>query len=416
MILYASSLIITLLVSIILGGYILLRDKRNIVNRLFFFKSFVLACYMFDALMFQLAGTDTAAMIWYKLLLFNMIVIVKTFLRSYVVMTKAGRNASRVCNVIHLLGYLLILMIFLIRDPFHTRFVRVHGFRFIQEPNNTLFFFLFMLYLAVASFMLFFLIHHWGRNSSLKKEKHHARLINTSLILAFFLSVFLDVVVNSFYSLPNLSPLTFFLYFISVYYSMNRYHFLRYEIKDSLDEILQNIHDFVIFIDPQGKIQKINDALVKRLGPTAGDPLGRDFSEIADVSEYGEVYQRLFSGQQERVSLQLAYRCAKGKCLTNSYLSDIRDRFGDLVGVLVISRENLGIRHFQEQYELSSRQLEIMLLSVRGLSNAEISDKLSISRRTVETHLHTLYSKLKINNKIELMMVAQKFDILALSE
>jgi len=38
--------------------------------------------------------------------------------------------------------------------------------------------------------------------------------------------------------------------------------------------------------------------------------------------------------------------------------------------------------------ELSRRQVEIVALAVKGLSNRQIADKLDIAEGTVKTHLH----------------------------
>jgi DNA-binding CsgD family transcriptional regulator len=54
---------------------------------------------------------------------------------------------------------------------------------------------------------------------------------------------------------------------------------------------------------------------------------------------------------------------------------------------------------------LSRREDEIARLAARGLSNREIADRLFVSVRTVEGHLHRLYSKLGVNDRAELASV-----------
>lgn len=51
---------------------------------------------------------------------------------------------------------------------------------------------------------------------------------------------------------------------------------------------------------------------------------------------------------------------------------------------------------------LSDRQLEVARLVCAGLTNAEIADKLSISRRTVTSHLDHIYNRLDIGSRAEL--------------
>jgi DNA-binding NarL/FixJ family response regulator len=43
----------------------------------------------------------------------------------------------------------------------------------------------------------------------------------------------------------------------------------------------------------------------------------------------------------------------------------------------------------------------------RGLRNKEMSQRLSISEGTVKIHLHNIYRKLKVENRVELILYAQ---------
>lgn len=48
---------------------------------------------------------------------------------------------------------------------------------------------------------------------------------------------------------------------------------------------------------------------------------------------------------------------------------------------------------------LTRRQVEIMMLVARGLGNDEIAEVLRLSRRTVQTHLSEIYSRLGVNSR-----------------
>ena len=48
---------------------------------------------------------------------------------------------------------------------------------------------------------------------------------------------------------------------------------------------------------------------------------------------------------------------------------------------------------------LTSRELDVLRLLVQGLSDAQIAEKLVVSRRTVTTHLTTIYSKFGVNSR-----------------
>jgi DNA-binding NarL/FixJ family response regulator len=58
--------------------------------------------------------------------------------------------------------------------------------------------------------------------------------------------------------------------------------------------------------------------------------------------------------------------------------------------------------------DLSSRERQVARLAVDGLTAREIGEQLFISRRTVETHLANVYTKLGVRSKIELVRRASE--------
>ncbi|MEU6230432.1 helix-turn-helix transcriptional regulator [Streptomyces sp. NPDC047042] len=63
---------------------------------------------------------------------------------------------------------------------------------------------------------------------------------------------------------------------------------------------------------------------------------------------------------------------------------------------------------------LSTRELEILLLAAHGMSDADMSDQLSISPRTVASHMRSIREKLCAKNRTHLVAIALRAEILAL--
>ena len=57
---------------------------------------------------------------------------------------------------------------------------------------------------------------------------------------------------------------------------------------------------------------------------------------------------------------------------------------------------------------LTPREIEVVAMVARGLSNKEIGSALFIAEGTVKIHLHNIYEKLGINRRIELVRVADE--------
>lgn len=61
---------------------------------------------------------------------------------------------------------------------------------------------------------------------------------------------------------------------------------------------------------------------------------------------------------------------------------------------------------------LTARELDVLRLVVQGTRNSEIGQRLSISVKTVETHLTSIYGKLGVQSRAEAIALAQKQGLL----
>ncbi|MCI8609449.1 MAG: hypothetical protein HFE73_07380 [Firmicutes bacterium] len=57
------------------------------------------------------------------------------------------------------------------------------------------------------------------------------------------------------------------------------------------------------------------------------------------------------------------------------------------------------------QYSLTDREAEVYLLTVKGLDNVEIAEKMCISPNTLKKHLSSIYSKMNISSRMQLMKI-----------
>lgn len=72
-------------------------------------------------------------------------------------------------------------------------------------------------------------------------------------------------------------------------------------------------------------------------------------------------------------------------------------------------QEQLIQQLFLMEYGLTRRELEVMRVLVHGLSNKEIARKLTISERTVQTHLSNIFHKIRVNSRTEAVLAAVKY-------
>lgn len=61
---------------------------------------------------------------------------------------------------------------------------------------------------------------------------------------------------------------------------------------------------------------------------------------------------------------------------------------------------------------LTERETEVMCLVAKGLSNRQIASQLTVGEGTVKVHVHNIYSKLGVNNRVDLTLYAHKKGLL----
>ncbi len=71
--------------------------------------------------------------------------------------------------------------------------------------------------------------------------------------------------------------------------------------------------------------------------------------------------------------------------------------------VKLIQPDDFNDYRYSMVKELSKREREILSLIVEGMDNQEISHRLYISEQTVKNHVSTIYSKLGVHNRLQIM-------------
>ncbi|MFV0290396.1 MAG: response regulator [Mangrovibacterium sp.] len=109
----------------------------------------------------------------------------------------------------------------------------------------------------------------------------------------------------------------------------------------------------------------------------------------------------------------------KGFLLKNSDITNVMEAIdavnsglnyfsSELLDNLVKNFKTKPDRHVKEMDLLSSREVEILVLICRGLSNQEIADELYISKRTVDKHRANILEKSECKNTAQLVVYAIK--------
>ncbi len=80
------------------------------------------------------------------------------------------------------------------------------------------------------------------------------------------------------------------------------------------------------------------------------------------------------------------------------------------------TRRFMGKENQSDKVDLTDRELEVLDLIGKGLSNEEIAEKLFISKRTVDTHKNNLISKTGSKNIVSLLIYAIKHQLINIDD
>jgi PAS domain S-box-containing protein len=413
MIVYTTVAFIGSLACCALGVYVLLRDRRKALNRLFFLMSLSLAGFVFLANACSAADTLAALTVSYK--------IAALFFGSYFALNLhfnlvfTGHPPTfRQCLILYL-PVPVVIVTTLFDYSLFSDFVRqTNGWNFVPAYRNFGLYF----YLAYGlSYMLasILLVELYRRRTVLKKEKLAARIINGGYFVAmtagtafaFFLPL-LNV-----YWLSPFGPDTFLVYYFAIYYAVFKFRFLMLTPAVMADEIIAHIGETVVLLDRECRIITINDTGARVLG--IGPERAKGVSLLTLVRERADFERAVASclvpgaGSLRR---RISFLRDGDIVTTEASLSRITDKFGDHTGFLLIARRDLGRQQVQKACKISDREFEVIELVLAGLSNKAIGEKLAITERTVEAHCLHIYGKIGVKDRIELFTFAVEFDLL----
>lgn len=145
-------------------------------------------------------------------------------------------------------------------------------------------------------------------------------------------------------------------------------------------------------------------------------------------SPYGILANDPYITEKDKLSLACLPIKHMGIALGIIYLEKAcEDGFSDnllsfikgLVPSLLSKKTNIGeinmqsILNLQNESSLfTGRELEVLKLVAKGMSNSEISEKLYITLGTVRNHLSSIYSKLEVDNRVKAVIRAKELKII----
>ncbi len=388
---------------LVLGFYILIKDKTSPLNRSFFIDALLLNIVIVFTVIIQFSvNADTAL---YLQSIYNIFLIIFLLFSLYYCIRFSEKKTNPVLWTV-LLVWSCIIFALVVHQ--RTSLLNVYDknslwvYKLIRPK------FWFLLYSPLLSTIMLSMIYYLYsvvKHSVSRKLKLQAITIMSGIIFAFVSGfIFLMILPQlDFYEMPLLTPYFFALFLFSVFYSITRYKLMSFNVKDIAQLVLSHIKELVIILKPDLRVIYINSYGATLFNKKPDNLKDISFLSLIENSEtfFSEI-SGLMRGDTESIANSIVYNCQPDALITDSNLSRVYDSFGDFEAILIVSRENRGYHYFKKLYRLTSREIELIFFAITGYTNKEIAQHLDIKERTVETHLNNIYNKVNVCNKMEL--------------
>jgi PAS domain S-box-containing protein len=168
--------------------------------------------------------------------------------------------------------------------------------------------------------------------------------------------------------------------------------------------------------DVEGRFVRMNAAAERAIGSSNSCWLGRHYTEPVppEARENVEAQFRRAVEIGEPTDFETVFTDASGH-IRGVRAQHLPLRRGDaIVGILILA---FDVRQPPSGLELhprlTPRQREILELIASGLSTSEIATELTLSTETVRNHLRRVFEELHVHTRVEAIVAAQRFGLLA---
>ena len=171
--------------------------------------------------------------------------------------------------------------------------------------------------------------------------------------------------------------------------------------------------------DVEGRFVHMNAAAERASGRSNADMLGRRLTALLppEARENVEAQFRRAVEHGEPTDFETIFVDASGQ-LRGVRAQQLPLRDGDaIVGALILAfdvrQPPVELIGLGPQPRLTARQRQILDLLASGLSTSEIAKKLTLSTETVRNHLRSVFRELHAHTRVEAIVAAQRFGLLA---
>lgn len=406
--------LISFILYLILGLYVLTKNIKNKTNILFFLVAITLALWTLMQFFASITENREIFNYWIKASLFFCILFFTFNFIFFMELTLTGRYKKSLVFLAFIPSILLIIKFMVSKELLHVKVSRVDNF-WIYEYTKTIWTFLLF---GIGSFYLFIsllILYLWGNRTGLKKAKMQSIIISICLLLTviFILLEALILPMMTSYKSLGLSHDLVLVWILGIFYSITKYRFLSITPEIISNDVISNITELIILLDENLKIILANKKTEELIGIEKNKIINKDLSEI--ILKYDLIKNeadKMLKNQYKDFSCRIYFKSNDEPVLIDAKFSKVFDKFNDLIGILIIGMEVKELKQLKLFYKLSDREVEIVQLIIEGLSNKEIGANTNLTENTIKSHVMHIFNKLNVNNRIEMLNLLTEYNLI----
>lgn len=418
MIKYTMLSFLAFLVYLNIGILIYRLNKKSQVNRVFLFLCILMSIWSFAYSFAYLAEDVYEFSVWNKLSAigwcnFSAVIL---YLSLAITESKLFVKKSIVFLVI-LPGPIFLYMCWFLFGP------SIQTSHFIERLFYTGNFIYNFSYLLLS----IILIGIWGIKSDNIRHKIQAKIVVISSVMPFLMNLLTQTLlpIVGVKGIPNIGQIYSLIMILGTFAAITKYRFLNIPVSDIADEILSEMVDLFIMLNPKGIIVKMNSQILKLSGYKPEELVGRHISYIVEYEPLKKVFEDNDVNKTvykfSNVTLRTKNNESIPISISCSFMYD--SRLKDLLGVLIIGQDirknkelELEIAKNKETAEMlksANEKIEKMNQVLEETNQILMNTNANLHDKSIRDSLTNLYNHGHIyqtlENEIELIKTNNQF-------
>ncbi len=292
--------------------------------------------------------------------------------------------------------------------------VRVGNFWTFSLASGSFWLYYWVLYeLTMIILTVTILVSHL-RHSLTKTEKRQTTTLVIIILSTFFIGMVEAYIIAPLLNIPSFSPLFDTFLVLGIWYVLYTYQASELTDNPKYQKIIDAINACVIILNTEKLIITQNSFANEMFGFSIKESYGKPlYSVLTKNQDWQKGFERLKHCHSNSFTFKadLHSLLPKEHVSLSVAVSTIKNQLLDTIGFMVICHKLDTVQKFIQQYNISKREWEIIQKLVTGATNKEIAKSLCISERTVKCHASSIYSKLNVENKVQMIQILKEYGL-----